>query len=555
MRKTVSVLFLGAICASLATSAPRRGSIQAPNTSIALTDDQPVSLRFYGSQTAELFSRELDASFNGVLQNDFYPAARDGFPAGFVSASLPGFPWAGTMWTRDAGTFMRELVMRGYYQHASLLAECLMNLVQKNQDGFYSFPRYFKGSEPGSGTEFDGTGAIIISMKLLWERLPAGDPTKKRIQEFLFRDSSPVNYFKVALQNRPLIAGTGEFGCGMRISGECYNVVQNNLIKLALQAVAQMADELGDSAKAQEYRHLAAKVEAGVEKYLVADDGSWIWCVDTATMKPDPTVLDATVNRGTGSLNGVASMYADVLGFLPLTSSWKGVEHSEKTFKDLYDTPLRKTEFDRYGIWTQNDVLAAGMGSSPSYGQGYATQVMLLFDKLQMAGKALSWLANATYDPVPEYKLHRDSPYYFYERTYSPDAVGKIELAEGCSALNRVNVSEPMKVSRLLLGVDDLSPDYVQIIPRIPPDWKGFEATNWPIWTGHGIVRAHIRYEKSGSGAELSLQLAPGQQIDHLKVRMPSGSGYSWREKEHVNTARFATDFEAGNWKGAQAKR
>ena len=154
-------------------------------------EDQPVSLRFFGSPDAELFTRELDASFQGVLQNNFVAAAENGFPAGFVNASLPGFPWAGTMWSRDGGTFMRELVMRGYHQHAALLAECLMKLVEKDPDGFYAFPRYFKGAEPGSGSELDGTASIVIGMVLLWERLPDSDATRKDIQQFLFGAASP----------------------------------------------------------------------------------------------------------------------------------------------------------------------------------------------------------------------------------------------------------------------------------------------------------------------------------------------------------------------------
>ncbi|HEV2484914.1 MAG TPA: hypothetical protein VGT08_05225 [Terracidiphilus sp.] len=533
--------YLILILAAFTMVAPRAAHSQSVDLSIKLQDDQAVSLRFYGSTSADLFTREVEDSFQGVLRRDFYARARDGFPAGFVSASLPGMPWAGTMWTRDAGTFMRELVMRGYYQHAALLAECLMHLVEKNQDGFYAFPRYFKASEPGSGTEFDGTGAIVIGMVLLWERLPEFNPTRRHIQEFLFQNSSPVNYFKLALESHPLIAGTGEFGCGMRIPGECYNVVQNDLIMLALIATSEMADESGSFDLAREYRHLAAKVRNGMEKYLVDKDGSWIWCVDAKTVKPNPTTLNAPVNLGSGSLNGVASMYADVLGFLPLASSKHAIQRSEQTFQDLYNTPLRKTEFSRYGIWTQNDVLAAGLGSSPSYGQGYAIQAMLLFDKLAMAEKALSWLANATYNPVPEYKLHRESPYYFYERTYSPDAVGKVDLVEGCGALNLVNVSEPLKVSRLLLGVDDLAPHYVRIIPRIPPSWRGVEASNWPIRTQRGVVRASIMFERKGTGAELTLKLAPGQLIDDLKVRMPSGRAYVWFEQKHASTVHFVT--------------
>jgi hypothetical protein len=198
-------------------------------------------------------------------------------------------------------------------------------------------------------------------------------------------------------------------------------------------------------------------------------------------------------------------------------------------------------EFDRYGIWTQFDLLAGGLLSSPSYGQGYAIQTMLLTDNMAMAGKALSWLVNATYQPVPEYKLHRDSPYYFYERTYSPDAVGKIPLEEGCGALNLVNVSEPLKISRLMLGVDDHSRDEIDIIPRLPEGWTGVEAENWPIWTKRGVVRAMILYQKTGSGAEFTLTLAAGEQFDDLKVRMPEKNGFVWREVQHGRTAHFVT--------------
>jgi hypothetical protein len=530
-----------AICAMMASTTAAFGA-DASHSSIDLSEDRPASLRFFGSPEADLFTRELNASFDGVLEKNFYSQSKDGFPAGFASASLPGFPWAGTMWTRDGGTFMRELVMRGYLGHASLLAECLIHLVEKNPEGFYSFPEYFKGSQPGTGTEMDGTTSIVIGMVLLWERLPEGNPTRRDVQQFLFGDASPLNDIELQLRSQPLIAGSGEFGCGLGVKGLCYNVAQNNLVRLALLAASRMADEAGDAARAERYRKVAARVTEGMEKYLVDDNGAWIWCIDTKTMKADPQVLNARGNKGIGSINGVASMYADVLGLQPLTSNWTAdFRHSEKTFEQLYNTPLRKTEFDKYGIWTQFDLLADGLLSSPSYGQGYAIQTMLLTDNLTMAGKALSWLVNATYRPVPEYKLHRDSPYYFYERTYSPDAVGKIPLDEGCGALNLVNVSEPLKVSRLMLGVDDHSPTEVDIIPRLPPGWIGVEARNWPIRTSHGVVRANVLYQKKDGGAEFTLSLAPGKEIDDLRVRMPGNGGFVWRDVRNVRTAHLIT--------------
>lgn len=530
-----SITFLSLFLVSLVASPAQT----RPTTELA--KDPVVSLHFSGTPSAELFSRELQESFDGVLQKSFVPTSTNGFPAGFVNASPAGQPWAGTMWTRDAGTYLRELTMRGYYEHAALLADCLMSLVDKNQDGFYSFPRFFRGTKHGAGSELDGTSAIVIGMVLLWERLPDGHPTKERIQKFLFQDASPVAYFKHRLEEQPLLAGTGEFGCGMRVPGECDNVVQNNLVMLAMLAAGNMAEELGDAGNAKEYRHQAATISNGMEKYLVGPDGAWIWAIDSKTLKANPHVIDAAVNRGFGGMNGVAAMYADVLGLQPMLSKPDEMRHGEKTFMKLYDTPQRKSEFDHYGIWTQFDVLAGGMLSGASYGQGYSIQMMLLSDKLSMADKALFWLANATYQPVPEYQLHRTSPYYFYERYYSPDAVGKTELAAGCGALNLVNVSEPLKVSRLILGVDDSDSQTVQLLPRLPLSWTSMQAHNWPIRTDHGVVRADISFVRSGSGATLDFALTPGQHIKKLQVRMPSSHGYVWREQKQVSAVHFET--------------
>jgi len=261
--------------------------------------------------------------------------------------------------------------------------------------------------------------------------------------------------------------------------------------------------------------------------------------VDVKTLKADPEILNKKTNLGFAGINGVAAMYSDVLGLEPLSSSWKGIKVNEVTLAKLYETPLRKQEFDKYGMWTQFDALADGLLTGPSYGQGYAVQTALLYDKTAMAEKALDYLASATYKPV--YQVHRDSPYYFYERMYSPDAVGKTELAEGTGALNLVNVTEPLKVSRLLLGVDDSSLDVVRILPRIPKNWTGVEARNWPVRTRAGVVRADILFVQKGTGAEMTVKVAGGMQMDDLKVRMPSKNGYVWQEQKHVSGARFVT--------------
>jgi hypothetical protein len=320
-----------------------------------------------------------------------------------------------------------------------------------------------------------------------------------------------------------------------------YSKFFDNSGPIAPLAASEMAKVPGNAALSTEDRRLAIRIQDTMEKYLANQDGSWIWCIDVNTMIPDRAVLDSAPNREFGGLNGIASMYADVLGLQPLASHWNGIGHSEKTFRRLYDTPLREQEFTRYGIWTQFDLRGGGMLASPSYGEGYAIQTMLLFDKLDTAEKALSRLANATYSPIPEYKLHRASPYYFFERMYSPGAVGKVAPEEGCGALNLANVSKPLKVSRLMLGVDDSSLETVRVIPRVPDHWKGMEACNWPIRSRSGVVRAEIHFERRGTGGEFTLKLSAGQQIDDLKVRMPSKNGFVGREVKHCGAVHFAT--------------
>ena len=244
------------------------------------------------SSSADLFTKEIEASFQGVLEKDFVSVPANGEPAGFVNASPAGQPWNGTMWTRDAGTYLRELTMWGDYEHAALLAHCLIQLVDRNRDGFYSYPRFFRGDKKASGTELDGSSAIVIGMVLLWERLPSDNPTRREIQSFLLSDTSPVAYFRYLLSKQPLLSGTGEFGCGMQVSGDCDNLVQNNLVRLALDAVSRMEKTLGLTEQSAQDALLATKLHDSMEKYLVAPDGSWLWAVDPKDLEGRASCTD-----------------------------------------------------------------------------------------------------------------------------------------------------------------------------------------------------------------------------------------------------------------------
>jgi hypothetical protein len=510
-----------------------------------LKSDNPGRLTFWGSASADLFTKETSESFKGALDQDYVSQKNNKFPLGFLNASPTNQPWYGTMWTRDAGTFMRELVSWGYFAHAGQVAECVIDYVGTNSEGFVEFPRYIDPQLGAvSGSEMDGQAATIISMVALWRRLPAEDPFRARLFGFLHQPSSPVQGIHFFLQHGPLVPGSGEFGGGK--GHDNYNVIQNNLCALALLSAADMEEEAGDRSVAKTYRKDAKRLFANIEKCLVNKRGAWIWGIETNTMQPNKTDLDSASNSGGGGLNGVICMSADVLGNDPATWPWQGaMVHGEKTFQDLYNFPLRKEQFEKYGFWAQMNYTHKGLLTSPSYGQGYALQDMLLMDKMDMAEHGLEFLTDGTYKaPHIIWSLNKDhyqrtSPYYFYERMYSSEALGQVELTAGCGPLNLVNVSEPLKVARLIAGVDDTSSDVVKIIPRLPPSWSGYRMENWPIYTSHGLVRADISCEKKDGKFNFVLQVKQGGAIPKLSVRLPETKGTVWKKKGNAKKIEF----------------
>ena len=546
MHKALIPLIVALLCwRSLAEDSPVSETAK-PSMGFNLDADNPGRLTFSGTDSADLFTQEVNESFKGVLARDYVSKPDGRFPPGFLNASPTNQPWYGTMWTRDGGTFLRELVFWGYYQHACQVAQLMMDYVGTNADGFVAFPRFIDPQRRLSGSEMDGQTATIIGMVALWQRLPPNDPFRASLYQFLHQPSSPVRGIHHFLEAGPLVPGSGEFGGGREHDN--YSVVQNNLCALALLATANMEDAAGEHATAKQYRQDAKTLFQNIEKYLINGKGSWIWGIDMKTMKPNQTDTDSAGNGGSGGLNGVVCMSADVLGVDPAHWPWQGaVVNGGKTFDELYAFPLRKDQFEKYGFWGQMNYTHKGLLTSPSYGQGYALQDMLLFDKLAMAGHGLDFLAETTYKSpgvIFSYTNQiygRLSPYYFYERMYSPEAAGKIELTAGCGPLNLVNVSEPLKVARLIAGVDDTSLKQVQIIPRLPPSWSGYHLQDWPILTSHGVVRADISCEKMDGKINFALQVTQGGTIPKLAVRLPDGKGTKWKSRDNVSTVKFSS--------------
>ena len=491
----------------------------------------PGRLEFTEPGPAELFTKEIAESLEGVLTQNFVYYAHDPF----VRTSVPPRVCHDHLWSRDAGVLLRELAAWGYLGHACYLADILLRLVEPNKDGFFSFPMYFLRGQKATGTELDGTAAIVIALTSLCGRLPKGNATRLRIEKFLMDSTSPVRYILHVFKEEPLVAGTGEFGGGMGIEGEFYNVVQNNLVMLSLLKAASLYQEL-DAALADVCRVAAGRLHENILRLLVSEDGRWIWCVDTKTQKPDPAVLSSDENRNFGGVNGVLAMSADALGFDSAVYDPRVIEASEKTFLNILSEPKRWEQFQKYGIYTQFDRLHDGLLTSPAYGQGYALQVSILLGRLDLTDKLAGFLASATFAPPAPYNPDRTSPYHFYERMLSPDYTNLAGFDQGCGALNLVNVAEPLKAARLMAGIDDTNPNQLLLIPKLPLTWNGVKAAGWPVFTSGGITRCDMEYQKSGGACELTF--SSELPISRVSVKLQGEDG-QWRESHFENVRRF----------------
>ena len=106
-----------------------------------------------------------------------------------------------------------------------------------------------------------------------------------------------------------------------------------------------------------------------------------------------------------------------------------------------------------------------------------------------------------------------------------------------------MNVTEPLKAGRLILGVDDYSSEHVKIIPRVPPSWTGYEAINWPIRTAKGIVHANLRYEKKNGKIKFNLTVKQGQPIPQVAIRFVTAKGFVWEKYQDVTKLEIDKSF------------
>jgi hypothetical protein len=351
----------------------------------------------------------------------------------------------------------------------------------------------------------------------LWQRLPDRDDWLRA----RWPDIKDAGDWVVWQLDHPEISGATN-GV-LHTTGECaggngYSVYGDYSCMIALRALAQMADSIGQADSANQWRQSADQMKIAMGNQYIIDDPKYdrVWTLDHAGWPTHPTVLGPLIFR------------ADYQGFAPEEEDddWHAV--NEAAYQRLIDT------YQPFGYY----------GQAMGYGQGFVTESALLLDRMRDVTPMLDWTAKQIYDPkygsfiVPE--------------GVQIDPTGKFWYRAGDLG-NGVQEAEIVKVLRLVIGVDDTHPDRVQFYPRMPFNWTEILVKNYPVLFENAGATAttFLRYKLKRTDDGMELEIAADQALGPVSMRL--GPFDKPPEMDHIvvngrSPAGAATELSGDSW-------
>ena len=402
----------------------------------------------------------------------------------------------GSSWCRDMGRSLQELTELGYTNGAAHCADyCLEMSKRWEQDpllrvqGTVIPPHWGRvANKPAVDACFenDGHGLITLFLYKLWQRLPDRDqwlrarwPDVKASGDWILWEFA---HPKISGAANGVLYTTSE--CS---AGKGYSVYADAVCMDALNALAQMADSIGQTNSAAQWRERAAKMQKAIGVQYVASSQKYArqWTLRFAGWPNSSTVL------------GPLIFLADYQGFAPQDDNpaWRPL--SEASYQRLVD------RYQPFGYY----------GNAMGYGQGFVSQAALLLDRMQDATRILDWSAKEIYDPqfgsfiVPE-GVQLDLTGHFWYHTG--------DLGNG------VQEAENVKSLRLVIGVDDTHPDRIQFYPRMPYDWNEIAVYDYPVLTEQSgkMELAHLWYQLDRSGRKMKLSISSDGDLGNVAMRL-----------------------------------
>jgi hypothetical protein len=400
-------------------------------------------------------------------------------------------------WSRDLGRSLQELTELGFLSRTTPTGDFVLS---SSHHWTEDLARTYKGvplpphwsrvinADPDYSAPFenDGHGLISLFLYKLWQRVPDRDAWLRAhwIDVKAAGDWIPwqFDHADVTGAKDGTLYTTGESA-----AGKGYSVFPDAVCMTALEALAQMANSIGETQSATLWSDRAEKMRAAISARYAITDPKYgrVWTLDYAGWPNKSTVL------------GPLIFLADYRGFAPEDDdpAWRPI--NEAAYQRLVDT------YRPFGFY----------GWAMGYGQGFVTQAALLLDRMKDVTPMLHWTARETYDAeihsfvVPEgVQITPDEHYIF--RTGDQG--------------NGVQEAEIVKTFRLLIGIDDNQPERLRIMPRLPYGWNEIAVSKYPALVEQNGKRetALLRYDLHRTGDRMSLDIAAGRPLGPVSVRL-----------------------------------
>lgn len=399
-------------------------------------------------------------------------------------------------WCRDMGRSLQELTELGYTNEAARCADYCFEVARiwetnsRLKIAGTIIPRHWcrviNTPEKYDCFENDGHGLVSIFLYKLWQRLPNRDAWLRA----RWPDVKAAGDWILWQFEHPEISGATN-GV-LHTMSECavmdgYSVYADAVCRDALQALAQMADSIGETNSAVQWRERADKMRLAIGNQYIINDPRYgrVWTLDYAGWPQQSTVL------------GPLIFLADRQGFAPEDDDPRWRPINEAAYQRLIDThqPL--------GFY----------GQAMGYGQGFITQSALLLDRMKDATTLLNWTAKEIYDP----KFRS----YITPEGCEIDPSGRYWYRMGDLG-NGVQEAETVKALRLIIGVDDTQPGRVRFYPRMPYGWNKITVDKYPVLFENAgkTETTFLHYELKRTGKGMKLKISADMALGPVAMRL-----------------------------------
>ncbi len=399
-------------------------------------------------------------------------------------------------WSRDLGRSLQELTELGYFSKAAPVADFAFLSARtwaENPSLKYNgssipahWSRVINHPDFAAPLENDGHGLISLFIYKLWQR----EPDRNAWLRAHWTDVKAAGDWIPWQFEHAQITGAANgvlYTTGESAGGKGYSVYPDDICMTALEALAQMADSIGETHSAELWRSTAEKMRKTIPARYIIDDPKYgrVWTLDDAGWPNKSTVL------------GPLIFLADYKGFAPQDDNpaWRPV--NQAAYQRLIDT------YKPLGFY----------GWAMGYGQGFVTQAALLLDRMKDVTPMLNWAAREIYEP----EIHS----FVVPEGAQLDPTGQYVFRTGDLG-NGVQEAEIVKVFRILIGVDDTQPQRLRVMPRLPYGWNEIAVDKYPAFVEREGKRetALLHYDLRRAAGKMSLAISSDRPLGAVAMRL-----------------------------------